>query len=117
MQRLQAFEYRLNGTRGAAQTHLSQQAGCARLVWNRGIALSKDRYPGFKVLCALLPIWKQELPFLAEADSIALQQALRHLDRAWQNFFEYPETYDKPVLHKRGIHDSFRIVGGAAKNL
>lgn len=117
MQRLQAFKYRLNVPKGAARTHLSRQVGCARLVWNRGIALSVDKYPGNGVLSALLPAWKRELPFLAEADSIVLQQSLRNLDRAWKNFFEYPETYDRPVLHKRGIHDTFRIAGAAAKKL
>ena len=34
----------------------------------------------------------EEYRFLKEADSIALQQALRHLDTAFQNFFKQPKT-------------------------
>ena len=117
MERLQAYTYRLNVPNGLATTHLSRQVGCARLVWNKGLALSKERYPGLATLCAMLPAWKQELPFLAAADSIVLQQALRNLDRAWQNFFQFPEHFDRPVMHRRGLHDSFRIVGAAAKKL
>jgi putative transposase len=114
MRRQQGYKFRLNLPTGAA-TRLSQQAGCVRVVWNRAMALSKDKYPGFKTLCALLPAWKQELPWLADADSIALQQSLRNLDRAWQNFFKFSESYDRPGFKKRGDRDSFRIVGAAAQ--
>jgi putative transposase len=113
MKRLQGYKYRLNLPDGAA-TRLSQYAGCARLVWNRSMDLSKERHPGFGTLCALLPIWKEDLSFLRDADSIALQQSLRNFDRAWQNFFEYPEHYDRPTFKKRDYHSSFRIVGVAA---
>ena len=30
--------------------------------------------------------------FLREVDSVALQQSLRHLDTAFQNFFKQPKT-------------------------
>jgi putative transposase len=62
----------------------------------------------------MLPAWKRELPWLSEVDSIALQQALRNFDRAWQNFFENPEHFDRPTFKKRFAHDAFRVVGGAA---
>lgn len=113
MKRQQGYKYRLNLPSGAA-TRLSQQAGCVRVVWNRAMALSKDKYPGNSALSALLPKWKQDLPWLAESDSIALQQSLRNFDRAWQNFFEFPESYEKPTFKKRGDRDSFRVVGAAA---
>ena len=114
VKRLQAFKYRLNVSTQDARTHLSRTAGCCRFVWNRALALSEPKYPGFKALCAMLPAWKSELPWLAEVDSIALQQVLRNFDRAWQNFFENPEQFDRPTPKKRFAHDAFRVVGGAA---
>jgi putative transposase len=113
MKRQQGYKYRLNLPSGAA-TRLSQQAGCVRVVWNRATAMSKDKYPGNAALSALLPAWKKELPWLADSDSIALQQSLRNFDRAWQNFFAYPESFARPTFKKRGDRDSFRIVGAAA---
>ncbi len=114
VQRKQAYKYRLNVSTAEAQTLLARTVGCCRFVWNRALGLSEQKYPGFKALCAMLPQWKKELPWLAEVDSIALQQSLRNLDRAWQNFFEHPDHFDRPTLKKRLAHDSFRIVGGAA---
>lgn len=113
MKRQQGYKYRLNLPSGAA-TRLSQQAGCVRVVWNRAMALSKDKYTGNSALSALLPAWKQDLPWLRDADSIALQQSLRNFDQAWQNYFKFPESFDRPTFKKRGDRDSFRIVGAAA---
>jgi hypothetical protein len=50
----QGYKYRLDLPSGAA-TRLSQQVGCVRVVWNRTMALSDDKYLGFKLLCAFLP--------------------------------------------------------------
>jgi putative transposase len=114
MQRMQAFKYRLDVRDGDLATQLSRTVGCCRFVWNRAVALSRERYPGFKALCALLPSWKRELPWLAEVDSIALQQSLRNFDRAWQNYFQAPEHFARPAFHRRFAHDAFRFVGAAA---
>lgn len=114
VKRLQAFKYRLNVSTPEARGHLSRTVGCCRFVWNRALALSEAKYTGFKALCAMLPEWKRELPWLAEVDSIALQQVLRNFDRAWKSFFENPEHFDRPTFKKRFAHDAFRVVGGAA---
>ena len=114
MKRQQAYKYRLNVRERATATHSSRLVGCCRFVWNRALGMSKDKYPGFKALCAMLPAWKKELPWLAECDSIALQQVLRNFDRAWQNFFQFPESFNRPVAKHRFVHDSFRVVGAAA---
>ena len=39
-----------------------------------------------------LTVLKKEKEFLKEVDSISLQQALRHLDTAFQNFFKNQKT-------------------------
>ena len=117
MVKLQAFKYRLNVRTQAAQTYLSRQVGCNRFVWNKGLAASQEKYPGYGALSALLPVWKQESPWLSEVDSIGIQQSLRQLDRAWQNFFQFPDTYDRPTWKKRLNKDAYRIVGAAAKKV
>ena len=114
MQRQQGYKYRLNLPDGAV-TKLSQYAGCARLVWNMAMAASETKYPGNGHLSALLPLWKASLPFLKDCDSIALQQSLRNFDRAWQNYFGFPEHFDRPTFKKRDFHSTFRIVGAAAQ--
>ncbi len=44
-------------------------------------------------LAAMLPALKQQYPWLADVSSVPLQQALRHLDRAFVNFFEGRAEY------------------------
>lgn len=114
MKRAQAFKYRLNVRDKKTETYLSQQVGCARFVWNKALALSETEYPGNKALSALLPQWKIEFPWLGEADSIGLQQALRNFNQAWQNFFREPGRVGRPKFKKRLVNDSYRFVGAAA---
>lgn len=114
MKRMQAFKYRLDVRDAATDTHLSQQVGCCRFVYNKGLELSADRYPGNLALSRSLVAWKQQYPWLADADSIGLQQALRNLDRAWVNFFTEPERFEKPQFKRRFKHDTYRYVGAAA---
>ena len=117
MKRLQAYRYRLNVRDSATETHLSRQVGCNRFVWNRGLALSQAKYPGYAKLSALLPQWKHEHPWLAEVDSIGIQQSLRQLDQAWKNFFKSPEHYSRPTFKKRLQKDAYRIVGAATQKV
>lgn len=44
-------------------------------------------YPNETQAKELVPL-KNELPFLKEVDSIALQQALKNLETAYKNFFQ-----------------------------
>ena len=113
MKREQGYKYRLYLPDGAA-TKMSQYAGCARLVWNLAVVASKKEYPGNGALSAMLTTWKHKVAFLRDADSIALQQSLRNFDRAWQNYFQFPEHFDRPTFKRRDMHSSFRIVGAAA---
>ena len=67
--------------------------GCARWVYNEALASrerareSGGRVPSTCDLIKMIPGWKRERPWLAEADSMALQQAVRDLGRAFDNFF------------------------------
>ena len=81
--------------------------GCCRLVYNKGLALRKETYEttkvgiGYKETNAMLTSLKKEddFLFLKDVDSIALQQSLRDLDKAYRNFFRtkkgYPEFKSK----------------------
>ena len=67
--------------------------GCKRFVYNYFLRLRIDTYTktkktlGFYACCKRLTQLKQELPFLLEPDKCALQNVLRDLDKAYENFF------------------------------
>ena len=74
--------------------------GCVRMVYNHWLDRKIRQYEENKInvtytICAkeMAAMKKtKEYRFLKEADSIALQQSLRHLDTAFQNFFKQPKT-------------------------
>lgn len=105
---------------------INRTFGCCRLIYNRGLAMRKEAFDtgspiGYTQTSALLTELKhsEEFYFLKEADSIALQQSLRDLDRSYRNFFDkrsgYPQFKSKHDHHQsyRTINqnDSIRIVG------
>jgi putative transposase len=53
-----------------------------------------------------LPLAKQEIPWLSETPSDALQQCLVDLDRALQHLLK--KRADFPKFHKKGQHSPFR---------
>ena len=115
MQRLQAFKYELMPS-GEQQRDMRRFAGSCRFVFNKALAMQSanheagNKYIRYEELANLLPVWKGEFPWLKEAPSQALQQALKNLDRALVNFFEKRAEY--PRFKKRGYGDSFRFPQG-----
>jgi len=110
MERRQAFRFQLMPN-GEQQRQMRCFAGCARYVYNKALALKKERYEKKEQLTRfqldkLLVRWKQETPWLREAPAHALQQAILDLDRAYTNFFERRAKF--PKFHKKGVRDSFR---------
>ena len=57
-----------------------------------------------------LTVLKKEKEFLKEVDSISLQQALRHLDTAFQNFFKQPKTGFPKFKSKKNHNNSYTTV-------
>jgi len=98
---------------------LERQFGCVRYVWNRALEIKEHYYQHkaknlspFKDLKPLLAVAKrhEKYAWLKEADSMALQQALINLDRAYRNFFE--KRSGKPRFKsKRGRQSSYHCVG------
>lgn len=89
-----AFKFRCYPT-PEQQTVLAQTWGCVRLVFNRALAWRSDAWKGdrrsvsYGDTSAALTQWKRdpELGFLREVSTVPLQQSLRHLQRAFTNFF------------------------------
>lgn len=98
--RLQAFTYRIYPT-AAQQTAIAQQFGCCRFVYNNGLELKVKTYEqtGETLSCfdliKRLPSLKQDHPWLRDADSQALQMALRNLDNAFLRFFQKQGGFPK----------------------
>lgn len=93
-----------------AQEHdLNRMAGARRFIWNWGLARKKEHYKAtgktlrYVDLNKELTALKQQpgMEWLRDADSQALQEALRDLDRAFTNFFEKRARYPKFKSHKR----------------
>lgn len=113
MQRLQAYKYQLLAN-GAQQRCMRRFAGCCRFVFNRALALQKERYErgekklGYAGLCQLLTQWRNgtETPWLADAPTHPLQQALKDLERAYQNFFARRAHF--PRFKRKGQRARFR---------
>ncbi len=115
--RLQAYQFELRPS-GEQLRNLRQFAGSCRFVYNKALALNTERYNqkekhlGYARLCALLPNWKREHPFLSEVPAQALQQALKNLERAYSNFFQKRAEF--PKFKKKGQRESFRVPQGFA---
>jgi putative transposase len=103
-----AYKYRFYPTDEQA-VHLSRTFGCVRLVYNsaleaRTTAWYQDaRRVGYTETSALLTEWKKtgELGFLNEVSSVPLQQCLRHLQKAFANFWEKRARYPRFKSRKR----------------
>ncbi|GAB2963394.1 hypothetical protein GCM10027280_60300 [Micromonospora polyrhachis] len=95
-----AFKYRFYPTEAQA-AELSCTFGCVRKVYNMALqarteawALRQERI-NYNATSAMLTAWKktEELAFLNEVSSVPLQQALRHLQTAFTNFFANRTRY------------------------
>lgn len=110
---LKGFEYCIYPTE--YQEELIQKTfGCCRFVYNQALDFRIKQYElGNKVnynsTSALLTELKssEEYKWLNEVDSISLQQSLKDLDRAYQNFFKVHSGFPK-FKSKHNNHKSFR---------
>ena len=81
-------------------TVMSKTLGCSRYIYNLFLDVWNTTYEytgqgmSFYSCCASLTELKQVLPWLKEADSTALQSALRNLSDAFAGFFR-----KSPHLH------------------
>ena len=104
---LKAFKFKLRLHLKEDKTLFHKFAGCGRFVWNKALALQKERLDagefclsGFDII-NMLPAWKKEFPFLAEAPSQALQQRLMDLNQAIQEAFDKTNPKKFPKFKKK----------------
>ncbi|MBN6051847.1 transposase [Nonomuraea sp. RK-328] len=95
-----AYKYRFYPTPEQAE-ELARTFGCVRLVYNKALQERthayrlKGRRVSYGESSAALTAWKRsgDYDFLSEVSSVPLQQALRHLQAAFANFFAKRATY------------------------
>ncbi|MEU4491690.1 RNA-guided endonuclease TnpB family protein [Streptomyces purpurascens] len=103
-----AFKYRFYPTNEQA-AELSRTFGCVRLVYNKALEertrawYGEQRRISYVQSSAALTEWKktEELAFLSEVSSVPLQQALRHLQTAFGNFFAKRAKYPRYKCRKK----------------
>jgi putative transposase len=106
MKQKRAYKYRLYPTQEQVPI-LARTFGCCRYVYNWGLRTRTDAYykDGQRLYYEgtaerLTALKKQDdHVWLNEVSSVALQQSLRHLDKAFRNFFEGRAQY--PKFHKK----------------
>ena len=113
--RHKAYKFRIYPNQ-EQQVLLAKTFGCVRLVYNHYLDMKTKTYEesgksiSYTKCAADLVDLKKEKPFLKEIDSIALQQALRHLDTAFQNFFRDKKVGYPKFKSKKNHHDSYSTV-------
>lgn len=96
------------------ETIIQKTFGCSRVVYNSGLSLRIEEYKngnsiGYNETSSMLTAMKktEEYSWLKEVDSIALQQSLRDLDKAYKNFFAKRASFPK-FKSKHNHNKSYR---------
>ena len=109
---MKGFKFRLEPNE-TQKKQIQETLDSARFVYNRFLDLNEYAYQtegihlSYAMMCSLLTDLKQdpEYPWLKQADSMALQTALKDLDEAFQNFFAGRAKYPKFKTKKRSLPD------------
>ncbi len=124
------FKFRIYPNK-VQQCLINRTLGCCRFVFNHFLALRRDEWTanhksiGYVQTASMLTDLKKNENFswLKEADSMALQEVLRNLDTAYQNFFQrrakYPRFKSKhnhsQSYRTRNQSNGIRIIGNKIK--
>ncbi|MFM9690332.1 RNA-guided endonuclease InsQ/TnpB family protein, partial [Streptomyces galilaeus] len=102
-----AFRYRFYPS-DAQAAELSRTFGCVRKVYNLALAARTEAWArqervNYNQTSAMLTAWKKtrELAYLNDVSSVPLQQALRHLQVAFTNFFAKRARYPRFKSRKK----------------
>ena len=120
MKQLRGFKYRFYPT-SAQRLELAQTFGCTRFVYNWALSLRTNSYYQDNVSLSYtdtsnaLTKLKQdpEKPWLKNVSSVPLQQGLRHLNTAFNNFFAGRTKY--PKFKKKNNRQSAHYAPNAFK--
>ncbi|MGW7407113.1 RNA-guided endonuclease InsQ/TnpB family protein [Streptomyces sp. NPDC054833] len=103
-----AFKYRFYPT-DVQTAELSRTFGCVRKVYNLALAARTEAWAlrqervNYNATSAMLTAWKktEELAYLNDVSSVPMQQALRHLQTAFTNFFAKRAKYPRFKSRKK----------------
>ncbi|HEY9767037.1 MAG TPA: RNA-guided endonuclease TnpB family protein [Coleofasciculaceae cyanobacterium] len=120
MKQIRGFKYRFYPN-SAQRLELAQTFGCTRFVFNWALALRTNSYYQDKVSVtytdtsnALTKLKKDpEKPWLKQVSAVPLQQGLRHLNTAFNNFFAGKSKY--PRFKKKNNRQSAHYAPNAFK--
>lgn len=108
-----AFKFRLYPN--SSQINLiNRTIGCSRFVFNHfleknmRIFKDADKSLSYATSCKDLTLLKKDIAWLKEVDSMALQQSLKDLDKAFKNFFRDKEVGYPNFKSKRSPKQSYR---------
>ena len=112
-----AYKFRIYPNK-EQQVLFAKTFGCVRLVYNHWLDRKIKQYEDDKTTLTYASCAKElaemkkkdEYLFLQEVDSISLQQSLRHLDTAFQNFFKQPKTGFPRFKSKKYNQNSYSTV-------
>ena len=122
MKRIRGYKYRAYPTEKQRE-FFEKTFGCCRFVYNYYLDMKKSMWTDWhddmsysETSSDLSHVLKKEKEWLKEADSTALQQTLRHLDTAYQNFLSkrggYPQYKSKrssQSYRAMNVNDNIRI--------
>lgn len=109
---IETYKYRLKPTLIQKEL-LNKHFGCVRKVYNMALDFKIKSYQeGKNISCyeikKLLPVWKQELVYLKEVNSLSLQQAVLNLGKAFDKFYKKLSRFPR-FKSKKNFNDCFAI--------
>lgn len=108
MEIIKGYKFRLEPNRKQRE-FIDRTNGCGRFIYNHFLGVRSKAWEesqtsiSYNKTSQMLTELKTELPWLKEVDSMALQESLRDLDKAFQNFFSKRGGY--PKFHSKHNHN------------
>lgn len=122
---IKSYKFRLY-LNSEQKTLLEKTFGCCRFVYNHYLAKSIEDHENTRKSnscnqnCKDLTHLKKDYKWLSEVSSTALQQSIRHLDAAYQNFFrrvKQVKTPGFPKFKRKSSNQSFTVPKDAPSTL
>lgn len=120
----EAYRYRLYPN-NAQRRKFGYHFGCCRYVWNSCLASRKSQYKKtgksvtYSKMSKKLTEVKKKLPWLMKVKAQSLQQTLKDLDCAYQNFFaklsRFPRFKSRKGIQSFRVPQSFKVENGKLK--
>jgi len=115
---LKAFKYRIYPN-NAQMMFFAKTFGCCRFVWNKMLDQKLQAYKKKERIPRVTPAkYKEEFPFLKEADSFALCNIQLQLEKAFKDHFKNRKQFKLPKFKKKkdeqscttnNTHNSIRV--------